>query len=143
MRCNTGPPEPQCMTTLEYRVTDFHAPDAKCRGTIADLILDAHMIPRCGLIPPFRVVAAVIRTGGGDAGMSPGCVWEPFELDEDEYWQAVTKLEQFTSDDLRSRHRDPQIAGEIQSDHSAPDTDNYIVWLNSLVHRGHLPGAFA
>ena len=128
------------MEKIEYTTTEFHGPDAKCRGTLADLILDAHMIPPCGLIPPFRVVAAVLRSGGGNAGMSPGCVWVPFDLKEDDYWQAVEKLESLTLEDFKSRHRDACISGEIRPDYSAPDTDDYMVWHQSLVRRGYLPG---
>lgn len=128
------------MTKFEYTLTDIHAPDAKRRGTVADLMLDAHIIPRCGLIPPFGVVAAVLRTGDSGGGMSPGCVWKPFELAEDDYWKAVAHLEQLTPDDLTSRHPDPHIIGEIQPDYSAPETDSYIAWLDSLIQRGHLPG---
>ena len=104
------------------------------------MLFRSHLIPPCGLIPPFRVVAAVIRSGGSRGGMSPGCVWSPFELSEDDYFQAVARLERFTPDDLRGRHRDPHIAGEIQLDYSAPDTDDYLAWLDSLVQRGYLPG---
>lgn len=128
------------MDFIEYTVSDFHGEDGTCRGTVADLILDAHLIPPCGLIPPFRVVAAVFRSGGSQGGMSPGCVWEPFELSEADYWQAVQRLEQFTPEELKSRHRDPHIASEIQPDYAAPDTYDYSVWLKSLVQRGHLPG---
>ena len=128
------------MDTIECSVTEFHGADGQCRGTVADLMLDAHMIPPCGLIPPFRVVAGVIRSGGSRGGMSSGCVWSPFELSEDEYYQAVARLERFTPDELKCWHRDPHIVGEIQPDHSAPDTDDYFVWLDSLVQRGHLPG---
>lgn len=71
--------------------------------------------------------------------MSPGCIWEPFELTEDEYWEAVAKLEAFTSEDFGTRHRNPQIEGEIQADYSAPETDSYVVWLESLKKRGLSP----
>jgi hypothetical protein len=70
--------------------------------------------------------------------MSPDCIWQPFDLSEDEYWQAVQRLEQFTPEDLRGRHRDPCIVGEIQQDYSAPDTDHYLTWLDSLKQRGLL-----
>jgi hypothetical protein len=126
------------METIEYTVTEFHGPDGKCRGSIADLMLDAYLIPRCGFIPPFRVAVAVFRSGGGDGGMSSGCIWKPFELSEDAYWQAVERLEQFTPEDLRSRHRDPHIAGQIQPDYAAPDTEVYTAWLDSLIQRGLL-----
>jgi hypothetical protein len=123
------------MDTIEYTVTDFHSPNGQCRGSVADLILDAHLIPRCGLIPPFGVVAAVFRSGGGNAGMSPGCIWSPFELSEDDYWRAVERLEKYTPDDLKSRHRDPHIEGEIRQDYAAQDIDNYAVWHDSLARR--------
>ena len=126
------------MDTVEYTVTEFHGSDGQCRGSVADLILDAHMIPRCGLIPPFRVVAALCRSGGSGGGMSPGCIWQPFELTEGAYWQAVQCLEEFTTEDLTSRHRDPCIVGEIRPDYAAPDTDDYSIWLRSLVQRGLL-----
>jgi hypothetical protein len=61
------------METIEYTVTDRHA-DGLCRGTVADLMLDAHL--------------------------SPGCVRQPFELSEDDYWEAVARLERFTPEDL-------------------------------------------
>jgi hypothetical protein len=128
------------METIKYTITELHGLDGQCRGTVADLMLDTHLIPPCGFIPPFRVAASVFRSGGSRGGMSPGCIWQPFELSEADYWQAVQRLEQFTPDDLRSRHRDPQIAGEIQPDYAAPDTDDYLAWLDSLVQRGHLPG---
>ena len=125
---------------MEYTVTEFHGADCQRRGTVADLMLDAHMIPPCGLIPPFRVVAAVIRSGGSRGGMSPGCVWSPFELSEDDYFQAIARLESYTPEELRGRHRDPHIVSEIRPDYSAPETEDYLIWLDSLVQRGHLPG---
>src|SRR5262245_49857510 len=113
------------MTMIEYTLTDFHAPDSKCRGTLADLILDADIIPPCALIPPFPVVATVLRTGGGSGGMSPGCCWEPFDLLEEDYWQAVEKLESLTPSDLASRSPVRQFSDELRPDYAAQDTDDY------------------
>ena len=117
------------MEKIEYTVTEFPGREGKCRGTLADLIFDADMIPRCGLIPPFRVVAAVLRTGGGEGGMSPGCIW-----------QAVDKLQSLTPEDFANRHRVRQFSDELRLDYSAPDTEHYGVWVDSLVTRGYLPG---
>ncbi len=128
------------MEKLEYIVTESHAPDVTVRGTLADLALDAYLIPRCGLIPPLVVLQERLRTGGGNAGMSPGCTWEPFELTESDYWDLVGQLEALTPDDLASRHRNPQIVGEIRPDYGAAASKNWREWMDSLVHRGLLPG---
>ena len=127
------------MEAIEYTITDPFAGRSVCRGSIADLMLDTFLIPPCGLIPPFEVAASVLMEGGMDGGMSPGCIWNPFKLEEADYWEAVSKLESMTSEDLAARHRDPQIAGEMQADYSAPKTDNHMVWLESLKRRGLLP----
>jgi hypothetical protein len=127
---------------IEYIVTDFHSPDSKCRGSLADLVLDSIVIPPCGLIPPYKVLRSVLRTGGASAGMSPGCIWQPFELSEAEYWQIVEKLASFTAEDVSMRHRNPQITGEIRPDYGAPEMEDYQVWLESLVNRGFLPKPF-
>jgi hypothetical protein len=67
--------------------------------------------------------------------MGPGWIWKPFDLDESAYLEILERLENMTAMDLQLRHRDPEIEGELRADHSAPDTDDYIVWLRSLNHR--------
>ena len=124
------------MDPIEYTTTELHGQDVPCLGSLADLILDANLIPLCGLVPPFRVVAAVFLTGGLEGGMSSGCCWQPFELGEEDYWQAVEQLVYLTPADLTCRHRDPHIVGAIRPDYEAPDTDDYLVWFDSLIQRG-------
>ena len=72
--------------------------------------------------------------------MGPGCTWEPFDLEEDDYWETVEYLEKLTKEDREARFHGPEIDGDIQQDHSSPDTDDYLTWLDSLVVRGKLPG---
>src|SRR2546427_12906337 len=119
------------MEKLEYIVTEPHSADAAVRGTLADLVLDAHLIAPCGLIPPFIVLQEQLRSGGGNAGMSPGCVWEPFELTEPDYSDMVGQLEMLTREDLASRHRNLQIVGEIRPDYGAGGAKNWHEWMNS------------
>jgi len=45
------------------------------------------------LIPPLVVLNGVFRTGEHDAGMSGGCVWEPFDIDSDEYEELAGELQ--------------------------------------------------
>jgi len=128
------------MEKLEYIITEPHSSDAPVRGTLADLVLDAYLISRCGLIPPFLVLQDQLRSGGGNAGMSPGCIWEPFELTESNYLDMVGQLEMLTPEDLTLRHRNPYIVGEIRPDYGGRKAKNWREWTDSLVHRGLLPG---
>ena len=128
------------MEKIEYTLTDFRHPEPQCRGTLADLVIDALVIPQCGLIPPFPVLRAILRTGGGDEGMSPGCIWQPFELSETQYWQIVQQLEAMPLDDFKLRRRDAHFTDELRADDRSLETESYQVWLDSLVHRGFLPG---
>lgn len=125
------------MEMIEYTLTEYHGPDSQCRGSLADLLLDAFLIHRSGLVPPFRILRKSLLTGG--SGGLPGCVWQPFGLSEDDYWEAVDRLGQMTHHDFQFRYRDPHISDDIRPDYDAPDTEDYSIWLDSLGHRGYLP----
>jgi hypothetical protein len=122
-----------------YTVTGCQTPQAPVKGTLVDLVLDAYLIPRCGLIPPFAALREQLRTGGGDGGMSPGCIWEPIDPIEPDYLDMVSKLEALTPEDLSLRHRNPQIVGEIRSDYAGTNAKSWREWQDSLAHRGLLP----
>ena len=124
------------MKKFEYTVTNFRAGEATVRGSLADLVLDALVIPRCGLIPPFAILRDHFRTGGGDGGMSPGCSWEAFELTESDYLDIVDELQKLTPDDLALRHRNPQITGEIRPDYAGEKATTWNEWRDSLKRRG-------
>lgn len=62
------------------------------RGSLADLALALPYVV-IDEIPPRRVLNDVLRRGGLDAGMSGGCLWEPFEIDDAEYEQLVHELQ--------------------------------------------------
>jgi hypothetical protein len=68
----------------------------KRKGTLVDLVLSIpYLISGCsqgGFIPPFQVLNDVLMNGDGDAGMSGGCKWKPFTIEEDEYKEMVKAL---------------------------------------------------
>jgi hypothetical protein len=61
-------------------------------GDLADLLF---AIPYLLMdeIPPLAVLNDVLRRGREDAGMSGGCIWEPFEIDATEYGELVEELQ--------------------------------------------------
>lgn len=62
------------------------------RGSLADL---AMAIPYLVLdeIPPRQVLNDMLTRGFDDAGMSGGCIWEPLELDDNEYAELLDALQ--------------------------------------------------
>ena len=43
-------------------------------------------------IPPLHILNGIFRSGKFDAGMSGGCEWKPFEIDEKECSELVQEL---------------------------------------------------
>jgi len=97
---------------------------------IANLMLDAGIIPSCGSIPPLRVVARVFQVGHSPEGAGQHFTWEAFKLDEGDYWAAIAELEKSTAEELRSR---PEIrADKLKLDVQGPPGDDFGEWIESL-----------
>jgi hypothetical protein len=61
------------------------------RGSLADLVLALPYVVMDAM-PPRRVLNDVLREGILQAGMSGGCLWEPFEIGAAEYEELVQEL---------------------------------------------------
>jgi hypothetical protein len=62
-------------------------------GTVVDLLERTPYLLAFGVVPPLHVLNDLLRRGKRDAGMSGGCRWEPFEIDDDEWAAARATLE--------------------------------------------------
>jgi hypothetical protein len=81
------------MRKLDYWRHEFHSSEPEPRkAELPFFLLDIPYLFFEGIIPPLSVVNSVLRTGGGDAGMSPGTSWEPFVVTDREYAQLVQRL---------------------------------------------------
>lgn len=108
--------------------------DAEEGRQLAQLMLDARIIPSCGLIPPPGTTLQVFRSGGSPSPLAKVKAWEPFDIDEGHYWIAVRCLDQPSPEALSNR---PDLAGiEITVDTEAGAVTNYADWENSLRTRG-------
>jgi hypothetical protein len=61
--------------------------------SLADFVQDIPYFLVFSLIPPLSVMNAAFEVGEDDAGMSGGCVWEPFSIDEAEYLELSRELQ--------------------------------------------------
>jgi hypothetical protein len=93
------------------------------------------VIPRCGMVPPLRIVRKVFASGRAPAVSGLRSRWEPFDLDESAFWNALAQLKALSATDLRIR---PDLEGKsIALDTDCPGINDYEVWIRSLEKRGY------
>ena len=61
--------------------------------SLADFVEEIPYFLTFNLIPPLSVINEEFRTGEHDAGMSGGCVWEPFTITQEEFDELVQELQ--------------------------------------------------
>ena len=78
---------------------------ARKKGTLPDLVMAVPYLlsgySNGGFIPPLIVLNDVLKTDGSEGGMSGGCKWSPFEIDEEEYKSLVKALRRVSGKDYR------------------------------------------
>ena len=104
------------------------------QGVLAELWLDAGVIPPSGWIPPRPVVARVLREGQFVNGTQQ-TQWLPFELKEEDYWRALAWLEKAGATALNQGSQ-PIEPKQLRHDHTIPRNDDYVAWIRSLKDRG-------
>ena len=116
---------------------------------LAHLLLDAGIVPSCGLIPPPRIVAQVLRSGCSPCDSATLQTWEPFDLDEGHYGIAARNLRESSAPTHRRSYdwdkgteslvTRPDLAGvKIDVDTGASSASTWSEWVESLKSRGYL-----
>lgn len=84
------------MRQITYRPLSVlgHFELAPIDASLADFIQDIPYFLSFNLIPPLSVMNEKFSSGEDDAGMSGGCVWEPFTLTQSEYEELVRELQE-------------------------------------------------
>jgi hypothetical protein len=68
--------------------------------SLARLLLLHQLIPSSGLIPPFKHLHEVLKTGDARALTGRALTWETIDLEEGLYWATVAHLEGMPTQDL-------------------------------------------
>jgi hypothetical protein len=114
--------------------SDKRARDEEKAGRLAVLMLEAGIIPTCGLIPPPRIIARLLRDGHAPESTGRKHTWEPCELDEGHYWIAVERLQKVRPEELTSR---PDLLGiKLSLDVGAAGANDFEEWLQTIRARG-------
>ncbi len=114
--------------------SDKRARDEEEAGRLAVRMLEAGIIPTCGLIPPPRIVARVLRDGHAPESTGRKLTWKPYELDEGRYWIAVGRLQNVRPEELASR---PDLLGiKLNLDVGAAGANDFDDWTRTIRARG-------
>jgi hypothetical protein len=73
---------------VRYTLSGMGGYEERIDGDLGSLLREIPYLLINRLLPPRRVVNAILAQGFAEAGMSGGCDWEPFEIDEAE-WEAL------------------------------------------------------
>ena len=121
------------MRTLEYKRYEFHqdAPDIR-QASLAEFVLDVPYLLSRGVIPPLHILNKVLQTGGGDAGMSPGTGWEPFQITVQEYEELLGHLCRMDLAQVRRQDRARFVPDSIIVDETLGECLTHFEWLRQV-----------
>jgi hypothetical protein len=106
----------------------------EARTELVRKVLLQGIIPRNGLIPPPRIVRQVMASGKSPAASGLNYEWEPFALEESNFWVALTRLEHATATELAPR---PDLQGKrLAIDTGCGESNDYEQWVGTLKARG-------
>jgi hypothetical protein len=110
----------------------FYEPEAR-EARLSVFVYDVPYLAACGVFPPLHILNIILRSGGGDGGMSPGASWEPFEIVDQEYRQLLSTILHPDLDELRQQARFDWILMQIDSDFD--DIQDRFEWMQAVCNK--------
>lgn len=89
------------MRRVQYEHTHFREDNESCEASLLEFLFDIPYFPPCGVFPPFHLLNQFLSAGGSEGGMSPGAIWEPFTVTQEEYEQVVGAIESTPLSDIK------------------------------------------
>ena len=78
------------MLERQYIPYGPHGDKHPTKGTVLDILREIRgIIHKRKRIPPQNIINIVLSKGAWDSGMSGGCKWVPFTIDENEYSELI------------------------------------------------------
>ena len=121
------------MRTVKYERIEFHQdePD-QLTAQLAEFVLDVPYLFYQGAIPPRYILNEVLTSGGGDAGISPGAVWEPFSTGEGEYTTLVAELLALDLHDVSASGRARFVPKKLFVDSEVTGSKTHLEWIAQI-----------
>ncbi len=77
------------MKAISYQRTEFHRKNKLVENPLLGFVYAIPYFGACGIFPPLHIANHIFLSGGGDGGMGPGAIWEPFKITKKEYQELV------------------------------------------------------
>lgn len=77
------------MFNISYVRTEFHGDPEEHNAKLSVFLYDVPYLCSFYIFPPLHILNQYLVIGTAGGGMSPGCEWEPFVLDEEQYRQLL------------------------------------------------------
>lgn len=117
---------------IKYTRHEFHASDQNGEAPLEVFLLDIPYLLMYGVIPPLPVINEILKSGGGDGGMSPGTSWEPFTITETEYKELVSCLLALDLNQMTQQMQVRFVPDEIIEDQSFNTISTHAEWLINI-----------
>ena len=118
---------------VNYQQHEFHQPNpTNCDAPLTEFVLDVPYLVFLGVIPPLYILNEVLKTGGGDGGMSPGTSWTSFAIAEEKYEALVSALVSLDLKKLRRRGTIRFVPDRIIIDESLHNERTHISWVKRV-----------
>ena len=96
---------------IEYQRCWSMEEEVKVSNELYALLLDypysfpyANQEKNIRIIPSKEVINELLKSGGSHGGMSPGCIWNGFEINDSEYYELVRKLLSLNFEKIIDKH---------------------------------------
>lgn len=93
------------MRWISYKRVEFHGEPEPVVNDLLAFVYDVPYLGVCGIFPPYHILNEILSSGGSDGGMSPGAVWSPFQISEEEYAELIEAMAASVPEDLREKAR--------------------------------------
>ena len=95
-----GLPKTSLNEPIRHTLHDPHHDPQQVVGDLLRLVYDIPYFAACGVFPPQHLANQWFSHGGGDAGMSPGASWKPFEITRSTYLELRAAVSKFDPADF-------------------------------------------
>ena len=127
-----GPASLREVTYERYEYTSACVGDENTvhTGTLLTFVYDIPYFGACGVLPPLHIANQIFSTGRLGGGMSPGTVWKPFIISQDEYAALVGAIQRTPISEIKPHARYAFVPMEI--DHSFDEIAEWLEWVGAV-----------